>query len=929
MRKQLVFSLGTFFALFSPLAIAQNSSTTGGYPQNTQTTNPPVDCSDPLLANSAECQPSNQTQIPNAQGSEYGQQGVYPQTATPIQQPTMNRPQTYNDTGINQNYQQNQFNNFQPPKPLPPQPLTEFQKFVAGTTGQVLPVFGASLFQNAPSTFAPVDEAPVPPDYVIGPGDELRIRIWGQVNFNANVRVDRAGEIYLPQIGQVHVAGLPYQALTEHLHDAVGRVYRNFDLTADIGQTRAVQVYIVGQAHRPGTYTISSLSTLVDALFASGGPSVEGSMRHILLKRNGNVVVDFDLYDLLVSGDKSKDAKLQSGDVIFIPPAGPQVALTGSVRRPAIYELRDDTTTLGRLIQYAGGPSTTASDSRISIDRTENRQNRIAMEVAFDPQGLATTLRQGDILRVLAIVPMYQKTVTLRGNTANPGRFAWHEGMHLSDLIPDRESLLTRDYWWKRAQLGLPAPEFEPVPMLAAQSQPTYPVDLRTRAKNFPLSPAECRAYNQAYSSNWFRCNPYGTNGARNQNQNQNNPTDQNNPSGQNNPNDQSNYNNQWGPPPYDQFAGGDLQDMNGYAGWQNQQQQQFASQEGGTGTLARQNQVITENTAGATQHVRVALPAPEIDWDYAVIERLDKNSLKTSLIPFDLGKLVIDHDPSQNLALEPGDIVSIFSQADIHVPIAQQTKFVRLEGEFVHAGTYSVKPGETLPQLVARAGGFTADAYLYGSEFNRESARVIQQQRIDEYVQNLQMEITRGALSQSASAVASAQDVASAGSILANERDLISRLQQIRATGRIVLEVKPNSAGIAALPPIQLEDGDRFTVPSTPANVNVVGSVYDQNSFLFVPGRRVGDYLHLAGGPNRNSDKKHAFVIRADGSVLSREAANGIWGNTFDALAIHPGDTIVVPEKTYGASTMRAVLEWSQLFSQLAFGAAAIAVLQ
>ena len=169
--------------------------------------------------------------------------------------------------------------------PLPPEPLTEFQKFVASTTGLVLPVYGADLFRRIPSTFAPVDMAPVPPDYVVGPGDELRIRIWGQVSLSANVRVDRSGEIYLPQVGQVHVAGLKFSELDAHLREAVGRVYHNFDLTVDVGQIRAIQVYVSGEARQPGVYTVSSLSTLVDALFASGGPSVEGSMRSIELRR--------------------------------------------------------------------------------------------------------------------------------------------------------------------------------------------------------------------------------------------------------------------------------------------------------------------------------------------------------------------------------------------------------------------------------------------------------------------------------------------------------------------------------------------------------------------------------------------------------------------------------------------------------------------
>lgn len=803
---------------------------------------------------------------------------------------------TYMDTGT----LQSRYRNMPNQKPLPPQPLTQFQKFVAGATGEVLPIFGASLFQSAPSTFAPVDQTPVPPSYIIGPGDELRIRIWGQVNFNADVRVDRTGDIYLPQVGPVHVAGLPYQALSQHLHAAVARVFRNFNLTADIGQTRAVQVYVVGQAQRPGTYTISSLSTLVDALFASGGPSVEGSMRHILLKRDGKTITDFDLYDLLVNGDKSRDASLQSGDVIFIPPVGPQVALTGSVRRPAIYELRDHDTTIAQLLQYAGGASPTASNARISVERIEDHHARVAMEVAFDQKGLATILRQGDILRVLSIVPMYQNTVTLRGNTANPGRFAWHKGMRLSDLIPDRESLLTRNYWWKRTQAGLPAPAFEPVPTLAAQSQPSRAIDLRTQARNFPASAAGCQDVNTAYESTRYNCEQTGS--------------EQQNSQGVRNSSSEQN-----------QFP----QNGNETSGSENSQQMHHGPQLGGRTLAARENEIVTENTAAATRRTRVVLPAPEIDWDYAVIERLNKNTLKTSLVPFDLGKLVMDHDQSQNLELEPGDVVTIFSQADIHVPLAQQTKFVRLEGEFVHAGTYSVKPGETLPDLIARAGGLTPQAYLYGSEFTRESTRVIQQQRIDEYVRNLQMEISRGAIAQTSSAVSNAQDIASAGAAAASEHELIARLQQVRATGRIVLEEKPNSSGTASLPPIQLEDGDEFIVPPVPASVNVVGAVYDQNSFLYVNGRRVADYLHLAGGPNRDADRKHAFIIRADGSVVSRAAANGIWGNGFDSLRIHPGDTIVVPEKTYGPSFMRGFLEWSQLFSQLALGAAAISIIQ
>ena len=922
MRRQLVLASGVFLLSFSYLASAQTSSTD---PLLTGSSSPQTDCSDPLLANSSGCQSGNQ-QTTGGAGSQlqnYGQAG-----AAQINQ--SGRPQNYNDTTnpSGQNRIANQV-------PLPPQPLTEFQKFVAGTTGQMLPVFGANLFQNAPSTFAPLDQTPVPPDYVIGPGDLLRIRVWGQVNFSSDLRVDRSGEIYLPQVGPVHVAGLPFQALDEHVRAAVSRVYRNFDLTVDIGQTRAVQIYVVGQAHRPGTYTVSSLSTLVDALFASGGPSVEGSLRHILLKRGGNTIVDFDLYDLLVNGDKSKDAKLESGDIIFIPAAGPQVALTGSVRRPGIYELRDNSTML-QILTAAGGTSAVAAEARISIERVEDHQNRAAMEIAFDPTGLATALRGGDVIRILSITPMYQKTVTLRGNTANPGRFAWHPGMHVSDLIPDRDSLLTRNYWWKRTQLGLPAPDFQPVPYLSAQNQPTNPVDLRFRKQSLqrrvPLCPAgtQVQTANGAATSNATAINGPCILGRSATGVNDNQDTfDQ---ALQND--SQTPYQSQLG-----ELPGGISPELPQPQDQQDEQNQQY--QQGvpsSTSNRPPSDESLAEREAGLVRQKTassgqprntVQLSAPEIDWDNATIERLDPVTLKTSLVNFDLGKMVMQHDQSQDLELQAGDVINIFSQADIHVPIAEQTKFVRLEGEFVHAGTYSVKSGETLRQLVARAGGLTSDAYLYGSQLTRESTRVIQQQRIDDYIQSLQLQIERGTLAQASSAVSSAQDIASANAAVTTERELISKLQQIRASGRVVLEVHPDSAGVASLPDVPVEDGDQFIVPSVPASVNVVGSVYDQNSFIYQNGRRAGEYLHLAGGPTRDADRKHIFIIRADGSVLSRQATSSVWGNTFDSVRLNPGDTLVIPEKTYGPSGLRGFLEFSQLFSQLAFGAAAISILQ
>ncbi len=875
-----------------------------------QQNNSSTDCSSPEEANSPACNGQYQNgsggSVPiNSGGGATGSNtpGLIPSNTT------------YTDENSSRSNNHPYWNQQQyRPRPLPPGPLSEFQKFVASTTGIVLPIYGEDLFRNVPSTFAPLDLTPVPPDYVIGPGDELRVRVWGQVNFRANLTVDRTGDIYIPVVGPIHVAGLQFSDLEQHLRQAVSRVYRNFNLTADIGQITSIQVYVTGQARRPGVYTISSLSTLADALFATGGPAVDGSMRDIELRRNGHKITDFDLYGLLIRGDKSKDVHLLSGDVIFIPTVGARIAVVGSVRTPAIYEALPGEE-IGHALKDAGGTSSIAADARLSVERINDHRDRIAFEVAMDSAGLAGPIADGDILRVFSILPAYQKTVTLRGNTANPGRFAWHAGMRLSDLIPDRFSLLTRNYWWQRTLLGLPSPEFEPAGNLINLHQPSGPVDLRQLAaqQGIPLqagslSPSEQQMLaEQALAARAMQQNKSAGGGV--------------NPTGtQPGMQDQLAAQNQLGG--QDQLAGpSGSSPMSSTA-----RPGEYASNASVASGLPQTN---TQNTAAGGQRTEVRLMAPEIDWDYAVIERMDPDTLKTSLVAFDLGKLVLQHDQSQNLALEPGDVVTIFSQADIHVPLEQQTKFVHLEGEFVHAGVYSVRPGETLRELVRRIGGLTPKAYLYGSEFLRESTRVMQQRRIDEYVQELQMQIERGSLALAASPVATAQDLAGGAAAQGTERELIAQLRQIRATGRVVLELRPGSSGVDSLPDIDLEDGDSFVVPPVPATVNVVGSVYDESSFLYQNNRRTGDYLHMAGGPNRDADAKHAFIIRADGSVISRNAENGLWGNTFDALRIYPGDTIVVPEKTLKPSALRGFLDWSQLFSQLALGAAAISILQ
>ena len=853
------------FATFALLLLAASpailsQSLTGNDAEQSQQY-PSVNCADTSSSAEAGCAQDSQQGMP---------QTLPPRSLQPlnVEGPMMNLPKSLGTSAADDTTISGQARTraLMQAAALPPDQPTEFQKFVAATTGQLLVIYGQDLFRNVPSTFAPSDLSPVTSDYLIGPDDELRIRIWGQINFSGNVRVDRSGNIYLPQIGVVGVAGLPFSALDQHLRKAVGATYRNFDLSVDMGRIRSIQVYVTGRARRPGVYTVSSLSSLVDALFASGGPSPHGSLRHILVNRGGKTVDDFDLYALLIHGDKSHDVRLQSEDVLYIPPAGPQAAITGSINNPGIYELREGDT-IRNLIDAAGNASEVASSARISLERLEEPQHRQAMEFGFDATSLSTPVVGGDILRIYSILPAYQKTVILRGNVANPGRFGWRPGMHLSDLIPDQDSLVSRDYWWKRSHLGLPAPEFEPSISTIGQFQRPAESDLKGRLTTSVTQETLMSALT---------------------------PTDQPSP------------------------------DMPG-------SDSAKSAQMGNSGTLG--SQLTRESVPGSTGKPSlntIRLAAPGINWNYAVIERTDPTTLQSSLIPFDLGRLVLNHDAAQDLALQPGDTITVFSQADIRVPIDLQVKYVKLEGEFAHPGFYSVTPGETLRDLVRRAGGLTSKAYLYASEFTRESTRLLQQQRLDEYVRTISMESERGTQELAMSATSSAASASDVSASRSAGQGLVARLSQIRATGRIVLRFQPNGANVENVPALDLQDGDKFVVPYVPSTVNVIGAVYDQNSFLYQPGQTVGNYLNMAGGPNRNADKRHSFVIHADGSVISSVALKGVgfWGKDFNQLRLHPGDTIIVPDKTLRPTALRNVLDWSQIFSQLALGAAAINVL-
>ena len=495
------------------------------------------------------------------------------------------------------------------PRAAKPQAPSQFQRFVQEGTGKLLPNYGADLFEN-PQAYTADSAAAAPADYALGAGDEVRVQIWGSVDYSGTHTLDRNGQISLPKIGTIALAGTQVKDLESNLRKHVATVFTNVSLNANLGRLRGITVYVVGQAQQPGTYNLSSLSTLVNALFASGGPTPNGSMRNIQIKRAGKTVTTFDLYEFISKGDKSKDISLQAGDVITIPPAGPRVAVTGAWDHAAIYELSPQATPtrLQDLLALGGGLPSLASTQRALIERIspQDATPRSVQDLVLNAQGLGHALKDGDVVTLLAISPAFANAVTLQGTVAQPLRHAWKEGMRVQDIIPDREALITPDYYKRKNQLV--------------------------------------------------------------------------------------------------QIIEGD--------------------------------KVLKDTKeAGGKLNERVRALADQINWDYAVVERLDRSQLRQTLIPFNLGKAVVNKDPAHNLQLQPGDVITIMSSTDLRLPAERQTRLVRIEGEVSAPGVYQAQPGETLPQLLSRVGGLTPQAYLFGSEFTRETVRRQQQENLDKVI--------------------------------------------------------------------------------------------------------------------------------------------------------------------------------------------------
>jgi protein involved in polysaccharide export with SLBB domain len=697
----------------------------------------------------------------------------------------------------------------------------------------------------------PSSNVPVGPDYVIGPGDEVRIAVWGSIEGSWNTEVDRDGNVNVPKIGTIGVTGLSFQELKNVLQKELSKYFKDFQMNVTMGTLRTMTVYVVGNAQSPGAYSVSSLSTIINALVVAGGPSKAGTMRDIQLKRKGEIVGHLDLYDFLISGDKTRDLRLLPEDVIFIPPIGPIVGVAGNVDRPAIYEMKGRVM-LSEGIKMAGGVTAAAHLQRVQVERVFQRQTKIIVDVNFEKfKGKQDIpLQGGDIVKIFPIVPLVTNKVVLQGNVRRPGEYEWRPGMRARDVLPHGDSLLPDTFLDYALITRLVPPdnhqEYRSIDLGAVlfrgndqNNIPLEPYDVVTVFNKWEMVPKEKVRITGAVNK----------------------------------------------PGEFDFRPNMKLSDLLKLAGGVNKYA--YRSQ-------AELTRVTPMSSGPLTQQLVIN---PE--------EALAGN-------------------PEEDVSLQGDDYIFVKTVPDWHL-----YRTVSISGEVRFQGNYALTKGERLSSVLERAGGFTDKAYPRGAVLTRFSLRNAQQQQLSDMIARLQQEL----MATSAAAVAGATDPDDAKVAVAETKQkqaFLDGLKQIKATGRMVINVEEARRIKSGALDVEMEDGDMLTIPTNPQTVQVIGSVYNQANFVFIPTKDYSYYIDRAGGFNRAADKSQVYIVKVDGSTIT--PGSGLFWNTSanqwetgSPGLVEAGDTIVVPAQLERIAWLRNIKDLSQILYQATLGGAVV----
>jgi len=770
--------------------------------------------------------------------------------------------------------------------------------------------FGTQVFHggNRDPRSIPMD-LPVGPDYVVGPGDSLTIDLWGGISTKLVRVIDRQGRVTLPEAGPLMVSGRSLGEVQLAVQRAIGTQFRDTSADVSVSHLRTIRVYVVGEVEEPGPYDISSLSTALNALVAAGGATSRGSLRSLKHMRGRQEIELIDAYDLLLHGVSPDAKKLENGDSLVVPPVGPQVTVTGMVRRPAVYELNGEQSVEDAL-DLAGGVLPAAALRHVEVQRLEAHEKRTMLSLDLspeekpNPQLASFRVQDGDIIHIFPIAPYNRDTIYLQGHVLRPGRYSYRDGMKFTDLVASYQDILPEPASHYAEIVRLNAPDFRPSivsfdlaaamkdPASAPQLQPLDTIRIFSRFDFEPAptvsvsgevrAPGTYRTTGQATlrdaiylagglspdaslaSAQVFRFNPDGSSEIFSVKLG-----DALNGSASDNillqPRDRLliHKHNSRVQPSFVEITG-EVAKPGRYPYTENMHAQDLIHAAGGL----KRSADITK--ADLTSYAATGAPATHTDISLAALA---------------------NGNPTEDVPLRAGDVLSIRETTgwkDIGAS-------VKVGGEVLHAGTFGVEPGERLSSVLERAGGYTPQAYPYGAVLMRREVREAEElsrgtliQRIKTEQSNLQVMPENNEQEKNAKATA-----------LAQIRTTLHQLQINPPIGRVVIRISdPIDKWKNTATDITLRDGDELYVPSKTGYVMVNGQVFHPTSVSYRPGKSAKWYLSQAGGLTPLADKKAAFVLRADGSVISSQNNSSFWAGDPMNAVLRTGDVVVVPEK-------------------------------
>jgi protein involved in polysaccharide export with SLBB domain len=804
--------------------------------------------------------------------------------------------------------------------------------------------FGLDVFRKgeANPAYLPMD-LPVGPNYVVGPGDSLAIDLWGGVSQRLLRTVDRQGRLALPEAGPILVSGRTLGDVQQDVQRVLRTQFRDVSADVSLQRLRTVRVYLVGNVASPGAYDVSSLSTPLNALFAAGGVTQQGSLRRLQHYRGKQLVEEVDAYDLLLHGIRGELERLENGDSLLVPSLGPVVTVEGMVRRPALYELRSEKT-LEDALDLAGGILPAAALRHIEVQRLMAHEKRTMLSVEIgetsDPDAVSAKLRSfavqdGDEIHIFPIAPYNSASIYLEGHVLRPGRYSYKTNMRLTDLVTSYADLLPEPSVRYAEIIRLQAPDYHPVvesidlaaalehPETAPKLEPLDTVRIFGRYDFEPSpevlvtgevrAPGRYRTSGQQHlrdaiyqaggttpdawldSAQLFRKQPDGTTRVFSINLRDALTGDPlNNVLVQ--PRDRILVHRQ--PEqvsPASVFVKGDVARPGRYPLAANMRVSDLVNSAGGLLRSANPD-------SGDLSHYAIANSSGE---------RVQAGHQDLNL------SAALAGTEDQNLPLHDGDVLTVPQQAGWNDIGA----VVTLRGEVRKPGVYGIRPGERLSSLLKRAGGLQPTAYPRAAVFERNDVRDLQYKSRQDLIQRLEQEST---VVKTAASTTGTEEVALQQAAMQQRQRALDGLRRAPITGRLVIHLRNDRKSFEGSPDdIELRAGDSLTIPKQPGAVVVVGQVYNANALVYTPGRNANWYLSRAGGATQLADKNAIFIVRADGSVTSGKQGS-LWSGGVLSATIGPGDTIVVPEKpVLGGNGWKNFLSIAQLAQAGALAAA------